>query len=287
MPLAEMKDRTPVSLPRCDFHALPTVARHAVTRFTGPVTAAHNRGDGTRPGLAAVLETLAGNVFVKGIPAADPRAAFLAEEAAAHPHLPAVCPRLLWQAEAGGWCLAGHEFIDGRPADYGPDSRDLVAVLAALGELQEAALPAGTDIGTAERRWAAWAPEGTAHLFAGRTPLHADLAPDDVLVDADGRVRVTGWSRPTAGAPWIDPYLLALRMVEAGQGPGYAVTWVRRLASWRTADPKAVAAFAAAITRARRERADAEPAPERTAGARHAARLERFLAASPWALPSN
>ncbi|MEU6218896.1 aminoglycoside phosphotransferase [Streptomyces sp. NPDC047022] len=285
MQLAEVKDRTPVSVPRRDFHALPTVARHAVTRFTGPVTAAYDLGEGTRPGLAAVVETLSGNVFVKGIQAGDPRAGFRADEAAVNPHLPAVCPRLLWQAEAGGWLLAGYEFIEGRHADYATDAADLVAVLTALAEVQQAALPDGTAIRTADERWAAWAPEGTAHLFAGRTLLHTDLAPDSVLIDGNSRAHMVSWSSTTAGAPWIDPYLLALRIVEAGQGPGYAITWVSRLASWRTADPKAVAAFATAVTRARQETADAEPAPRRAAGARHAARLEAFLAASPWALP--
>ncbi|MGC9500835.1 hypothetical protein [Streptomyces sp. WG7] len=109
-------------------------------------------------GIASVLETESGNVFVKGIPADHPQVAAQRREAAVAPHLPAPCPRLYWHLELDGWSLLVYEVIDGRYADYAPGSPDLPLVGAALTELQAVTAPADIEIKDAVDRWTDYAP---------------------------------------------------------------------------------------------------------------------------------
>ncbi|MGI5380503.1 hypothetical protein ACQEV2_41035 [Streptomyces sp. CA-251387] len=122
------------------------------------------------------MEAESGLVFVKGIPTDHPQAVSQAREIAIAPYLPAVCPRLLWHVEAGGWVLLGYQVINGPHADY-RDSADVVLVLDALQELQQVTAPEVPALKLAEQRWASYADEATAELFAGSTLLHTDWAP--------------------------------------------------------------------------------------------------------------
>lgn len=236
---------------RLRFHDLPEAARQAVETQAGRVRTARTAKGGTNSGVAAFLEAQAGPVFVKGIPSDHPQAVSQAREIAISPYLPSSCPRLLWHVEAGGWVLLGYEVIAGRHADY-TDSGDLVLVLDALRELQQVTVPEGVGMKRAEQRWDAYADEGAQGLFAGNTLLHTDFAPDNVLMDGR-RARLVDWAWPTRGAAFVDPYVLAVRLVAAGRSPGEAVTWVRRLPSWRAAGRPALEAFAVATVRMWRE----------------------------------
>jgi hypothetical protein len=253
---------------RRHFHDLPAEARQVIADKAGPVLAARTAEGGLNSGIAAFIDTADGPVFVKGIPTDHPQAPAQRREAAIAPHLPRACPRLYWHIETAGWDLLGYEVIQGRHADYAPGSDDLPLVTAAVEELQQTTAPADIAIKAAEQRWAAYAPPGTAGLFAGDTLLHTDLAPHNVLVDE--RAHIIDWAWPTRGAAWIDPAVLILRLMEAGHSLASADSVARRLPSWRSAPAPAVRAFAAANATAWAEIAQEDTAPWKEAMARHA-----------------
>lgn len=263
-----------MSMPRRHFHELPAEARQAVADKAGPIRAASTAGGGMNSGIAALLDTDSGPVFVKGIPADHPQAPAQQREAAINPHLPRACPRLYWHLEVGGWVLLGYEVLAGRHADYAPGSPDLPLV-AALAELQEVTAPADIAVKAAEQRWAAYAPPSTAPLFAGDTLLHTDFAPDNVLIDQ--RAHLIDWAWPTRGAAWIDPAVLILRLVDAGHTVDEADAFARTFPSWQAADLAAKAAFGTANGALWREIASEEASPWKVGMAAHAAVLAAFL----------
>ena len=271
-----MRKRAIVSMLRIGFEDLPQAARRAVEIRTGHIKAARTAGGGINSGAAALLDTERGRVFVKGIPSDHAQAVSQAREIAIAPYLPASSPRLLWHVEAGGWVILGYEAIAGRHADY-TDSGDLVLVLDVLQELQQVIAPDLMEVKRAERRWAGYADEGTADLLAGRTLLHTDFAPHNVLID--GRAHIIDWAWPTVGAAFIDPHVLALRLMEAGHSAADAVNWAQRVPSWREASPSAVLAFSTAVARSWREIAEEDPQPWKVAMAGYAAELKAYLLA--------
>ncbi|MBQ0848131.1 aminoglycoside phosphotransferase [Streptomyces sp. BH-SS-21] len=234
-----------MSMSRIPFDQLPAGVRQAVADKTGTLQEATTVQAGMNSGIASVLETESGRVFVKGIRTDHPQVAAQRREAAIAPYLPASCPRLHWHLELDSWNLLGYEMIDGRHADYTPGSADLPLVEAALAELQQTQAPADIGIKNAVDRWADYAPPGTLSHFDGSTLLHTDYAPDNVLI-ADGRARLIDWAWPTRGAAWIDPGALALRLMEAGHPVESALAFADRFPSWREAEPDALTAFGTA-----------------------------------------
>ncbi|WP_245796358.1 phosphotransferase family protein [Actinacidiphila alni] len=240
---------------RIPFKQLPAEVRQAVAVRTGAIHEATTAPGGMNSGVASVLTTAGGPVFVKGIPTGHPQVTAQRREAAIAPHLPASCPRLYWRLETGGWSLLGYEVVDGHHADYAPGSPDLPLVAAALAELQGITAPADVGIKQAVDRWAHYAPPGTSRHFDGDTLLHTDFAPDNVLI-TEGRARLVDWAWPTRGAAWIDPGALALRLMEAGHPAEDAIGFAARFPSWRHAPPEALAAFGTATAALWREIAE-------------------------------
>lgn len=266
-------------LPPRQFDDLPEAVRRAVETEIGPVTTSRPAGGATESGVAALLVTAAGTVYVKGVPADDEQALFVqGREAIARPYLPECAPRMLSYIKAGGWSVAIYEAVEGEHLDYG-ESRDLALLLDALTELEGITLPAGSGLSMAAVRWAGYADEGCSHLFGGSTLLHTDLSPDNVLVGE--RAYLVNWTWPTVGAAFIDPYLLVLEMVHAGHQPADAITWARRMRSWREASPDALEAFAVATMRVWREKAVQDP--QHVSRASSAAVLRTVLLTLPWA----
>ncbi|MER8009679.1 aminoglycoside phosphotransferase [Streptomyces sp. NPDC094149] len=259
---------------RRHFHDLPIEARQAIADKAGTVLAARTAGGGLNSGIAAFIDTADGQVFVKGIPTDHPQAPAQRREAAIAPHLPRSCPRLYWHIETAGWDLLGYEVLQGRHANYTPGSKDLPLITAALEELQTITAPADLAIKSAEQRWAAYAPPGTAHLFAGDTLLHTDLAAHNVLIDQ--RAHIIDWAWPTRGAAWIDPAVLILRLLEAGHSLSSADGIARQLPSWRNAPAPAVQAFAAANAATWAEIARVDSAPWKEAMARHSIDFQTY-----------
>lgn len=268
-----------MSMYRIAFGQLPAEVRQAVADRTGAVHHAATTSGGMNSGIASVLETDSGAVFVKGIPADHPQVGAQQREAAVAAHLPSSCPRLYWHLELDGWSLLGYEVVDGRHADYAPGSPDLPLVEAALAELQGITAPADVAIKQAVDRWAQYAPPGTLQHFDGDALLHTDFAPDNVLI-CGGRARLIDWAWPARGAAWIDPGALALRLVEAGHPVESAIEFADRFPSWRSAAPEALAGFARATATLWREIAEQDDTAWKRAMAEHAAALARALGAN-------
>ncbi|MET9218758.1 aminoglycoside phosphotransferase [Streptomyces sp. NPDC003300] len=262
---------------RIPFEQLPADVRQAVADKTGAVHHAVTAPGGMNSGIASVLDTDSGPVFVKGIRADHPQVGAQRREAAVAAHLPFSCPRLYWHLQLDGWNLLGYEVIDGRHADYTPGSPDLPLVEAALAELQGITAPADVEIKQAVDRWAQYAPPGTVQHFDGDALLHTDFAPDNVLI-AGGRARLVDWAWPTRGDAWIDPGALALRLMEAGHPAEAAIEFAARFPSWRSAAPEALAAFGTATATLWREIAEQDARPWKRAMAQHATTLARRLA---------
>ncbi|MFF7155285.1 aminoglycoside phosphotransferase [Streptomyces sp. NPDC008139] len=265
---------------RIPFEQLPADVRQAVGDKTGAVHQVVTAFGGMNSGIASVLDTDSGPVFVKGIPTDHSQVGAQRREAAVAAHLPASCPRLYWHLEAGGWSLLGYEVVNGRHADYTPGSPDLPLVEAALAELQRITAPADIDIKQAVDRWAQYASPGTLQHFDGDALLHTDFAPDNVLI-ASGRARLIDWAWPTRGAAWIDPGALALRLMHAGHLAEAAIEFANHFPSWRDAAPEALAAFGTATASLWREIAEQDEAPWKRAMAEQATALARALNTSP------
>ncbi|MEW2095096.1 aminoglycoside phosphotransferase [Streptomyces halstedii] len=261
---------------RIPFEQLPADVRQAVVDKTGSVHATETVRGGMNSGVASVLGTESGSVFVKGIPTDHPQAGAQRREAAIAPHLPASCPRLYWHLELDGWSLLGYEVVNGRHADYTPGSPDLPLVEAALTELQAIRAPADIEIKDAVDRWAEYAPPGTLHYFDGDALLHTDFAPDNVLIVGE-RARLVDWAWPTRGAAWIDPGALALRLMEAGHPAEAAVAIAEHFPSWRGAERDALAAFGVATTALWTEIAEGAETPWTRNMAEHAKALAHAI----------
>ncbi|MEW2519024.1 aminoglycoside phosphotransferase [Actinacidiphila alni] len=261
---------------RIHFEQLPADVRQAVADKTGAVHQAVTAPGGMNSGIASVIDTDSGPVFLKGIPTDHPQVRAQHREAAVAPHLPASCPRLYWHLELNGWSLLGYEAVDGRHADYAPGSPDLPLVEAALTDLQGITAPPDIEIKQAVDRWAEYAPHGTLHHFDGDALLHTDFAPDNVLITGE-RARLIDWAWPTRGAAWIDPGALALRLMEAGHPAEDAIDFAARFPSWRQAPPEALAAFGAATAVLWREIAEQDDAEWKRTMAERAAVLAEHL----------
>ncbi|MFF7954001.1 hypothetical protein [Streptomyces griseorubiginosus] len=270
-----------------DFYDLPIEVRRTVEAQAG--TAKKSRPDKTRYGcdIAVHLDTEHGPVLVKAARHDSPMAPLLTQEAVVSPYLPVCVPQLLWRVESAGWLLTGYDDVQGERADF-QDSDDLIYVLDALMEVWAVTTPEvghasghPEEIDRAGQRWSRFADEGTAHLLSGNTLLHTDIGPHTTLSGFRGHI--VDWVRPARGAAFIDPYIMALRMVEAGHWPHVTLSWIRRLPSWREAPRQARLVFADVMVRYWEHDAEKDPHPGAQAMARHAADLRDFLKKTPWA----
>lgn len=247
-----------MSMDRIHWEALPAAARAAVTDHTGIVIKAETAAGGVNSGIAARLHTLDTTVFVKGVPTDHPQIATQQREADVNPYLPAASPRLLWHVTEAGWDLLGYQHLDARHAAYEPGSPDLPLVADAVAELQDVELPDEVKAKEAPQRWAAYAGDEDTAPLAGRTLLHTDLAPHNVLIT--NRAHLIDWAWPTRGAAWIDPAVLILRLMEAGHSAVEADAWAAgRFPSWANAPADAVQVFNDANARLWAEVAGADP----------------------------
>jgi hypothetical protein len=264
---------------RVDWNDLPPPLHDAVRAHTGPIGRARTVAGGFNSALAAVLDTPAGRVFVKGIPTDHPGVITQGREALVNAAVRPVAPALLWHLlDVAGWDVLAFEYIEGRPADYTPGSPDLPAIVATLDSL--AALPCPDVPIKDASRWRSYAEAGDTTPFEGDTLLHTDWKPDNVLVQADG-VRVIDWAWPTQGAAWIDPACLLIQLIANGHTPTEAETWIAHTRAWRAAPPTAVNAFCLTNVRMWNEIVGNNPTPwhRRVAEAARAWADSRLVAA--------
>ncbi|WP_424183867.1 phosphotransferase family protein [Actinokineospora sp. G85] len=231
---------------RIKWNSLPASVRDAIGERAGHVSAARTVSQGMNSALAAVLDTSAGRVFVKGIRQDYPGVVAQQREATINPHVRPLAPALLWRLDdVDGWDVLAFEFIEGRHPNYAPGSADLLAVLAALDTLAALPLP-DLPLKDARRRWHEYLDADDAELLGGETLLHTDYNPDNILITADGTARMIDWAWPTRGAAWIDPCCLALRLIAAGHTAAEAEQWVARTRAWADAPRAALDVFARA-----------------------------------------
>ena len=256
-----------VAMARISWHDLPTPTRVAAAQHTGTVHTAHNAATGINSGIAALLDTDDGPMFVKGVPADHPQARTQQREAEINPHLPAGSPRLLWRTRTAEWDLLGFERLTGRAADFRPGSPDLPAIVDTLDRLARTPCPA-LPLKTVRQRWASYTDPDTQHLLDGEHLLHTDVAAHNLIVTGTEcgnhptgslTAHLIDWAWPTRGPAWVDPAVWVLRLLEAGHTPAAADQWARRLPAWRTAPRPALDAFARANVALWTELAEQDP----------------------------
>ncbi len=232
--------------PRTAWDELPDTVRRDITTRTGDIHAVEPITAGLNSGIAAILDTTAGRVFIKGLPSDHPRVATQQREAAINVHVAPIAPHLLWQLDTGGWSILGFEHLDGRHADLTPRSADLPKVadtLTRLGQINPPDLP----VKRIEDRWAGLTDDTALGLLAGEHLLHTDLNPHNILIDE--HARIVDWAWPTIGAAWIDPACAALWLIAEGHTPAAAESWAGGIESFAAAPRAGIDAFTAASCR--------------------------------------
>jgi len=139
--------------PRTPWNELPNTVRRAIKSAAGAVHAVEPISAGLNSGIAALLHTPSGLIFIKGLPSDHPRVATQRREAEINPHVTPIAPPLLWQIDLGGWNILAFEHLDGQHANLTPDSPDLPKIadtLTRLGQIQAPELP----VRRLEERWA-------------------------------------------------------------------------------------------------------------------------------------
>lgn len=227
---------------------LPRALKDAVADRTGTIRGARTMTAGQNSPLAAVVDTAAGPVFVKGLPSGHRKVITQDREAAVAPLVTAISPALLWHFDQAGWNVLGYQYAPGRHADYRPGSADLDHLVQLMTILSEIEVPADPGpLKRAEDRWKSYVDDpGDAVVFAGSALTHTDWAPDNVLVAAD-RAWLIDWAWPTLGAAWLDPACWLLRLMAAGgHTAAQAEREAARLPAFAAADPAHVTLFAKA-----------------------------------------
>jgi hypothetical protein len=236
---------------RIPWESLPGSLKQAIEARTGTITAGRTMTAGQNSPLAAVVDTPAGRVFVKGLPSEHRKVITQDREAAVAPLVAAVSPALLWHFDEAGWNVLGYQYAPGRHANYRPGSPDVSQVVELMEALSR--IPAPADSGPlkrAEDRWKSYVDNpGDELAFAGTALTHTDWAPDNVLIAPD-RPWLIDWAWPTLGAAWIDPACWLLRLIAAGGHiPSEAEYQAARLTAFAAADPAHVDLFARANVR--------------------------------------
>ncbi|MBA2806930.1 hypothetical protein E0500_005590 [Streptomyces sp. KM273126] len=233
---------------------LPLIREH-----TGPIAESRRTERGFSSDLTAIVDCANGPYFVKAMRnRPGGRRKSLIRERQINAYLGHISPPLLWDVEAEDWLVLGFEVVDGRSADFAPDSPDLPLVVDALRQIGRLSLPEIARDWT-ETRWDRFTSDSSeAELFKGDSLLYTDINPSNMLAEGR-RVWAVDWSWPTRGAGFIDPALLVIQLIAAGHTPASAEKWAAHLPAWHNADPGAIDAFAAANLRMSRAFAERKP----------------------------
>ncbi|WP_327235129.1 phosphotransferase [Streptomyces sp. NBC_01317] len=240
---------------------LPAEARSAVETHTGSVEHARTAETGVMSRLACTLHTAAGPVFVKGTRSDEP-ASWMYDYETRVTRVAPLAPRVLWQVDAGGWLLTGYEHLIGAHPNLAPDSPDLGPFLDALTTMSESRWPEQVRKKPLCVRWAGFYPADRSPDLEGRTLVHSDVSPLNMLTGEDG-IRVLDWALACPGPAWADTGFAVPRFIHAGHTVEEAEVLARSVSAYRTADPSAVTTFAHALCAVWESRDRSDPAPHR------------------------
>ncbi|MFI0449223.1 phosphotransferase [Actinomadura sp. 6N118] len=233
---------------RIDWTELPAEIRVAIEDHTGTITDVRPASEGNHANIASTVSGPHGSVFVKAARkvATDqngPEVRSLRWESAINPHVSEFTPQLVGTAEAGGWLALIFEQVDGRHADFSPESPDLAVLTEVVNALQRTPAPDALKK-YVERRWESVVQDVSP--IAGDCLIHADLNPANFLI-TPGRVYLVDWAFVARGTAWVEPALLMPWLLRAGHEPAEAEKWLLRFASWADAEPDHLDLFAGAF----------------------------------------
>lgn len=221
---------------------LPTVARTAIERHTGPILRATDIDGGLNSAAAARLRAPSGDLFAKAAADGTAGARHQTREAAIAPWLPPVAPTVVAHVHAAGWHLLATAWLDARHADLTPGSPDLDAVAETLADTSRCRPPDTAPLPPLADLWDGHATPAETRLLTGDHLVHTDIHAENILVSGD-RAWLIDWGMCTRGPAWIDTAETAVRLLENGYTAADVLTWATRVPAWRDAPPDAVAAW--------------------------------------------
>jgi serine/threonine protein kinase len=228
---------------------------------------------GFTPGVALRLASENGRLFLKAIRSDHPLADLYRIEAETMSEMPSFgwCPRQVGFGEDNGWVWMFLEDVPGRYPDLAPGSPDVPLVVGAVARMSTELTPCPVEDARrvkVARAWrsmsvgdlygtsAAWAIPHLGRLAKleqwwdehvdGKTLVHNDLRPDNLLIGEDGRVVVVDWAQARLGHQWRDLSSLVPHMIRAGHSPADAESQLTGTV-WGRADPAAITANAVAL----------------------------------------
>ncbi|MFI1676046.1 protein kinase [Streptomyces sp. NPDC020607] len=230
-----------------------------ISPFTGGIAGSWVPHRGFSSDVLAFIDGSHGRFFIKGVRnRAGGRRDSIVRERLINEAVQPLSPRLLWHVESDQWIVLGFEQVDGEPSVFTAGSKDGPAIVDLMNRIASTPLPEVAQ-DWPETRWNRFAADAEeAKLFAGDSLVHGDINPSNLLLGEDGSW-VVDWAWPTRGSAFIDPALLVLQLISAGQLPEDAEAWVSRCDAWTEADPWGIDAFAMANLRLYRKRAKRFP----------------------------
>lgn len=228
---------------RVAWEELPSALRRSIEERTGAISARETMPAGINCSTALAITTEKhGRIFLKGVRADDESGLNgLRFEHQINGTLAHVSPPIKFHVEASGWYCLGFTFVNGRHADYRPDTRDLPAITLTLRRMGNLRTPK-VRVETLAGKFRRFLPANEAHLLAGSCLLHMDSHPHNVLI-TPGRAHFVDWARAALGPAWVDPAYMATWLMAYGHDPEKAIEWLGGFPCWRRADPRAVEAF--------------------------------------------
>ncbi|MGK5530142.1 aminoglycoside phosphotransferase [Streptomyces sp. URMC 129] len=173
-------------------------------------------------------------------------------------------PRVLWEAEAGGWLLTGYEYVDGQHPDLSPGSPDVAALMRTLVAVSATPWPEALRKRPLNDRYAEFLPPEVPPELLGRSLAHTDMSPLNMLVVPNGEL-LLHWALACPGPVWADAALSVPRLIAAGHTPAEAEATVRQVPAFRAAPAEAVTTFARTVHSAWETWERTRPLPHRAA----------------------
>ncbi|MEU0985439.1 phosphotransferase [Streptomyces sp. NPDC005953] len=229
---------------RVGWDALPWALRAAIEERTGEVTGSETVPEGLNCSTALVLHVRRhGRLFLKGVHESHlDEVSALCREELINETVRGVAPAIRHSVKAAGWYCLAFAYLDGRHADLAAPA-DREAIGTTLKAMQQLRVP-DFPVPPLVERFVGYLKPGEKELLVGGHLLHTDTNPHNLMIGHDrGRASVIDWAMPALGPAWVDAANTAVRIMECEQSPETALRWLAGFASWRSADPRAVAAF--------------------------------------------